>query len=113
MNYQKSCFGPPPPILVVLLVIAIVVAALAVRLWRQGFVLHAAFAVVVPPDYAEAAIVEMVLTGIVQLLLLTGCWVHVHMQTELTPARIRLRARAVPVHGPGYSAPSASSASSA
>jgi hypothetical protein len=107
MNFQKGdCFGPPPPLAWVLLVVMIVVASFAVRLWSQGFVLHAAFVLVASPEYVETALLEMVLTGALQLaLFVRACTV-----ADLTPFRIRLRARAVPPRGLGYSAASAPSA---
>lgn len=49
----------------------------------------------------------MLLTGLVQLIFLTGGFAYAYMQTEFTPARIRLRARAVPLRAAGYAAPSA------
>lgn len=53
MNFQKGCDGAAPPMVLVLLLMAIAVAAIAVRLWRQGIVVHAALAMVLPPEHRD------------------------------------------------------------
>lgn len=104
MVFQKTgCFDSPPPLALVLLGLAFVVAAFAFRLRHQGIVLHAAFVLVAPPEYVQAALLEMVVTGSLQLVLLA----HACTMADLAPFHIRLGARALPPRGPGYAASSA------
>jgi hypothetical protein len=104
MNFQKACDAPAVPMVLAVLMAAVVVAAIAVRLWRQGIVLHAGLAMVLPPEHLETLVLEMLVSGLVQLLLLTGAFAYAHMRSEFTATPIRLRARAVPPRRLGYAA---------